>query len=71
VRVSLGSPAVTRADWPADSDKERKRSRRSAASRSRRRLGGADNPYAGKPKLLDKLLGKNKATAEDGDCRRA
>ena len=26
-----------------------------------------NNPYAGKPNLLDKLLGKNKSSAEDGE----
>ena len=63
-----GSPAVTRADWPADTDKERKRlaALRKAEEEKKAAELEPDNPYAGKPKLLDKLLGKSKTTTEDG-----
>jgi hypothetical protein len=63
-----GSPAVTRADWPADTDKERKRlaALRKVEEEKKAAELDPDNPYAGKPKLLDKLLGKSKATAEEG-----
>ena len=42
---------------------------RSARPRRRRRRPQLEpnNPYAGKPKLLDKLLGKSKTTAEEGE----
>lgn len=61
-----GSPAVTRADWPADTDKERKRlaALRKAEEEKKAAEADPDNPYAGKPKLLDKLLGKSKSTEE-------
>ena len=64
-----GSPDVTRADWPADTDKERKRlaALRKAEEEKKAAELEPDNPYAGKPKLLDKLLGKSKATAEEGE----
>jgi len=62
-----GMPAVTRADWPADSDKERKRlaALRKAEEEQKAAKAEPDNPYAGKPKLLDKLLGKNKTKDEE------
>ena len=50
-----GSPEVTRADWPADSDKERKKAAEAEPN----------NPYAGKPNLLDQVLGRNKTPEED------
>ena len=61
-----GSPAVTRADWPADTDAERKRlaALRKAEEDKKEAAAEPNNPYAGKPKLLDKLLGKSKATAK-------
>ena len=61
-----GSPAVTRADWPADTDKERKRlaALRKAEEEKKAAELEPDNPYAGKPKLLDKLLGKSKSKEE-------
>ena len=64
-----GSPAVTRVDWPADSDKERKRlaALRKAEQEKMAAEAEPNNPYAGKPNLLDKLLGKNKSSAEDGE----
>jgi hypothetical protein len=64
-----GSPAVTRADWPADTDKERRRlaALRKAEEEKKAAELEPNNPYAGKPKLLDKLLGKSKKTTEDGE----
>jgi hypothetical protein len=64
-----GSPAVTRVDWPADTDKERRRLAALRKAEEEKKAGELerDNPYAGKPKLLDKLLGKDKGTAEDGE----
>ena len=64
-----GSPAVTRADWPADTDKERRRlaELRKAEEEKKEAAAEPNTPYAGKPKLLDKLLGKNKTTTEDGE----
>jgi hypothetical protein len=61
-----GSPAVTRTDWPADTDKERKRlaALRKAEEEKKAAELDPDNPYAGKPKLLDKLLGKSKSKEE-------
>ena len=64
-----GSPAVTRADWPADTDKERRRlaALRKAEEEKKEAAAEPNTPYAGKPKLLDKLLGKSKTTAEEGE----
>lgn len=64
-----GSPAVTRVDWPADTDKERRRlaELRKAEEEKKEAAAEPNTPYAGKPKLLDKLLGKSKATAEEGE----
>ena len=61
-----GSPAVTRTDWPADTDKERKRLAvvRKAEEEKKAAELEPNNPYAGKPNLLDKLLGKSKTTTE-------
>jgi hypothetical protein len=61
-----GSPAVTRVDWPADTDKERKRlaALRKAEEDKKESAADPNNPYAGKPKLLDKILGKNKSVEE-------
>jgi hypothetical protein len=61
-----GSPAVTRADWPADTDKERKRLAALRKVEEEKQAADAEpnNPYAGKPKLLDKLLGKSKSKEE-------
>jgi hypothetical protein len=64
-----GSPAVTRADWPADTDKERRRlaALRKAEEEKKEAAAEPNTPYAGKPKLLDRMLGKNKTTVEDGE----
>jgi hypothetical protein len=62
-----GSPDVTRADWPADTDKERNRlaAARQAEERKKAAEGEPNNPYAGKPNLLDQVLGRNKTPEED------
>jgi hypothetical protein len=62
-----GSPAITRADWPADTDKERKKlaDARQAADRAKAANGEPNNPYAGKPNLLDKVLGRDKTPEAD------
>jgi hypothetical protein len=62
-----GSPGVTRADWPADTDKERKRlvAARQAEERKKAAAAEPNNPYAGKPNLLDKVLGSDKTPEED------
>jgi len=64
-----GSPAVTRADWPADTDKERRRlaALRKAEEEKKEAAAEPNTPYAGKPKLLDKMLGKSKTSVEDGE----
>ena len=62
-----GSPDVTRTDWPADTDKERKRlvAARQAEERKKAAAAEPNNPYAGKPNLLDKVLGRDKTPEED------
>lgn len=64
-----GSPPVTRADWPADTDKERRRiaALRKAEEEKKEAASEPNTPYAGKPKLLDKVLGKSKTSAEEGE----
>ncbi|HSB59671.1 MAG TPA: hypothetical protein VLD66_08730 [Methyloceanibacter sp.] len=62
-----GSPEVTRADWPADTDKERKRLAEARQAEERKKAAAAEpnNPYAGKPNLLDQVLGRNKTPEEE------
>jgi hypothetical protein len=62
-----GSPEVTRADWPADTDKERKRLAAARQEEERKKAAAAEpnNPYAGKPNLLDMALGRNKTPEAD------
>jgi hypothetical protein len=65
-----GSPAITRADWPADTDKQRKQladARQTADLAAKAKSPNADprDPYVGKPKLLDKLLGRYKKPVEE------
>ena len=56
-----GSPQITRADWPADTDKEQKRIAEAKQSAERAKAANAEpnNPYAGKKNLLDKVLGRD------------
>jgi hypothetical protein len=62
-----GSPEVTRADWPADTDKERKRLAAARQAEERKKAAAAEpnNPYAGKPNLLDMALGRDKTPETD------
>jgi hypothetical protein len=62
-----GSPEVTRADWPADTDKERKRLAAARQAEEHKRAAEAEpnNPYAGKPNLFDMALGRNKTPEAD------
>jgi hypothetical protein len=62
-----GSPEVTRADWPADTDKERKRLAEARQAEERKKAAAAEpnNPYAGKPNLLDQVLGRDKTPEEE------
>jgi hypothetical protein len=66
-----GSPAITRADWPVDTDKQRNHlaDAKQAKERSKKTANAEPrqyaNPYAGKPTLLDKVLGRDKKTEED------
>jgi hypothetical protein len=65
-----GSPAIARADWPADTDKQRKQladARQTADLAAKAKSPSADprDPYVGKPRLLDKLLGRAKKPEED------
>lgn len=62
-----GAAAVVPVDWPTDTDLSRKQvaAAKAAAEQKKAAALEPDNPYAGKPKLLDKLLGKNTATDEE------
>jgi hypothetical protein len=64
-----GSPPIARADWPIDSDLSTKQAAAAKAAADGKKEAAAEaeprNPYAGKPNLLDKLLGKKKKTDEE------
>jgi hypothetical protein len=62
-----GSPPITRADWPVDSDMSRKQAVAAKEKDDQKREASLDpsNPYAGKPTLLDKMLGKKKSSDEE------
>jgi hypothetical protein len=64
-----GSQPIARADWPVDSDIARKQMIAAKEAEEQKREARVDptNPYAGKPTLLDKVLGKSKAKEEDRD----
>lgn len=57
-----GPEAVTPVNWPVDSDLSRKQAAEAKAEAERQREAAASPnvPYAGKPKLLDRWLGKTK-----------
>jgi hypothetical protein len=61
-----GPATVVPVDWPADTDLTRKQVAAAKAAAEQKRAAAADptSPYAGKPKLLDKLLGKKPAEEE-------
>jgi hypothetical protein len=64
-----GSPPIARADWPADTDVVRKQvvASKEADAAKQEAINDPTNPYAGKPNLLDKLLGKKKKEEETVD----
>jgi hypothetical protein len=51
--------ATARADWPTDTDREQKRIVEEKQKVEQQQAADADpsNPYAGKPTLLDNILG--------------
>ena len=57
-----GPAAVVPVNWPVDTDLSRKQqaAAKTAAEQKRAAKLEPNNPYAGKPKLIDKLLGKKK-----------
>lgn len=57
-----GPAVVTPANWPIDSDLSRKQAAAARAEVERQKAADAEpnNPYAGKPNLLDKMLNRNK-----------
>jgi len=59
--------ATARADWPADTDREQKRIVAEKEKVEQKEAADADptNPYAGKPTLLDNILGKKTKTNPD------
>jgi hypothetical protein len=61
-----GSPPIARADWPVDSDIARKQvvAAKQAEDQKRQAVVDPSNPYAGKPTLLDQVLGRNKPDEE-------
>lgn len=65
-----GSPAIAAPNWPVDSDTARKQVIAAKEKEDAKRESAVDptNPYAGKPTLLDKVLGKSKDEEEDRDA---
>jgi hypothetical protein len=61
-----GVTAAARPDWPADADRERKRAVAAKEVEQQEKAAEADpiNPYAGKPNLFDKLLGRKPGSDE-------
>jgi hypothetical protein len=57
-----GPAAVVPVNWPVDTDLSRKQqaAAKTAAEQKKAAQLEPNNPYAGKPKLIDKLLGKKK-----------
>src|SRR5688572_27240641 len=57
-----GAPAIGSADWPIDSDTARRKAIAAKEAEANKKEVAVDSisPYAGKPTLLDKLLGKKK-----------
>ncbi len=62
-----GTPAIAAPNWPVDSDIARKQVIAAKEKEDIKRESAIDptNPYAGKPSLLDKMLGKSKAEEEE------
>jgi hypothetical protein len=61
-----GPEAVTPVNWPVDSDLSRKQAAdaKAAAEQKAEAEASPDVPYAGKPKLLDHWLGKDKPKSD-------
>ncbi|MGB6388369.1 MAG: hypothetical protein WBF23_02655 [Methyloceanibacter sp.] len=57
-----GPAVVTPANWPIDSDLSRKQATAARVEAERQKAAEAEpnNPYAGKPNLLDNILGRRK-----------
>jgi hypothetical protein len=62
-----GNLATARTDWPTDTDREQRRIAAEKEEQARKQEAAADptNPYAGKPTLLDNILGSKKKTNPD------
>ena len=62
-----GNLASARTDWPADTDREQRRIAEEKQKQEAQEAADADptNPYAGKPTLLDNVLGTKKKTNPD------
>ncbi len=61
---------AARADWPADTDEQRKKVLAAAQAKQSEQEVAEDptNPYAGKPTLLDKLFRKKKDDDDEEDA---
>jgi hypothetical protein len=59
--------ATAREDWPDDPERVRKRVAKQKAAEQAKEAGEQDpnNPYAGKPTLLDQVLGRNRDADEE------
>lgn len=64
-----GSPPIARADWPVDTDIARKQvvAAKEANNAKQEAVNEPNNPYAGKPTLFDKMLGKTKKEEDTVD----
>lgn len=64
-----GSPPIARADWPVDTDVARKQvvAAKEATTAQQEAVNDPNNPYAGKPTLIDKWLGRTKTEEETVD----
>ncbi len=64
-----GAPAIGRTDWPVDSDTARRKAVAAKEAEEKKKEVAVDpiSPYAGKPTLLDKLLGKKTTEEQSPD----
>jgi hypothetical protein len=62
-----GTPPIAHADWPVDSDVARKQVIAAKEAEKQKSAASVDpsNPYAGKPTLLDKMLGRSHPEEEE------
>jgi hypothetical protein len=60
---------AARADWPTDTDEQRKKVAAAAQAKQNEQAAAEDptNPYAGKPTLLDKAFGKLLKKKDDNE----